>query len=281
MTTRKRSRHVSATTASGGDGGSVTLGPEFGESNTNTVGVDASWESLTLGPFSTLNASAGVSLSQMTLGPFPTLSAGASIGLGSLSLGPFAAPIAGVTAAGTLTANGLNASHDTYLQEAFADTPSGAATVLLAKLSALAANNAERAFIAWDLTGYANTTITSATFHFAVETDATTSASAPWSIRTHPTQPFTESTATWNNSVPVPGTERQNGTVSAPSNLLGPAWAARSVVADATARANMPGNWVYLRFTGADALGVSRIRIQSKENGSPTQLPALDIQVAL
>lgn len=187
----------------------------------------------------------------------------------------------GVAVAGRFTTGEITAGHDTYLQELTPTVTAGAATVLLAKQTVPAAGNEERAFIAWDLTGLGSSTITSAVFRFAVETDALAAANAPWTLRTHPSQPFVESTATWGNSIPVPGTQRQSGTVVAPSNLLGPAWSAVSITANASARSAMAGAWVYLRFTGADGTGVNRIRIQSKEFVSPTQAPTLELAVTL
>ena len=281
--TRLQYFEVGGSASSGGQqgGDTVFLGPEFGEPVDLTVGVDLELGSLDLGPFDTPTVGAASNFALADLGPFSTPAVGASASLSAAALGPFARNALGAAVTGTLVANGLDPAGDTYIQQAAPTTTAGSATILLAKLSTVAGSNEERAIIAYDLTGYAGTTITSATFHFACETDAAAAANAPWDIRTRASPGFTESTAHWNNTQPLAGTVRQSGTVNAPSNTLGPAWAARTIAADATLRANMPGNWVFLRFTGADALGVNRIRIQSKENGSPTQLPKLDLQVTL
>ena len=182
----------------------------------------------------------------------------------------------GIRVGGSMSFTGMRAQHDTWLDELNPTTTHGSDASLQAKLTVPASNNAQRAYIAWDLTGLSRATITSASVTFTIRTDGLNDVQAPWQFRTGASQPFDESTATWGNSVPVGGTTRQSGTSLAPGTLTG-GWSTHTIVLNSTARANMKGNWCWLRFVGEDTLGVNIVFVRSKEHTTAAEQPYLDL----
>ena len=165
--------------------------------------------------------------------------------------------------------------HDTYLDEASPSTTFGTATNLLAKTNAAVGNNRQHTYISFDMTGVSGT-VDSATVSLRISTTAALGENATYTVFTHPSRPFQESVATWNNAEPPPGTSR--GTIvqavtTTPTNY--------TLTFDATMRANMPGNWVYLRCIGTSALGLNTITTVSKESGTTANRPRMTFTVTV
>lgn len=274
MTTRNRTRRTT-TAAAGGDADAVQIGPDFGEDVDLTVSAAADLRALTLGPFAAPRVDVQAAARSLRLGPFTRHTLTTAATFRSLRLGAFAAPQVSAAVAGRLTVASLPPTVDTYLDENAPDTSFGTADTLLAKTNAAVGQNEQYTYVGWDLTGYAGTTFTTLTIRLTVRTTATLSENAPFAVFTHPTQPFSEA-STWNSAQPPPGTSRQTGTVQAATT-----YATRTITGDATLRANAPGNWMYVRVSGAAALGLATIQTRSREHTTAAERPNIDLQVTL
>lgn len=170
------------------------------------------------------------------------------------------------------TAVDVQPKHDMYLDENTPGTNFGTATGLLAKTNAAVGNNRQHTYIGFDMTGVSGT-VTAANVKLEIRTSLVLGETATYTVFTHPTQPFTEGTATWTNTEPPPGTSR--GTISQAVTTTATVY---TLTFDSTQRANMPGNWVYLRCTGGAALAGSTITTTSKEG---TNKPRLTFTVTI
>lgn len=164
--------------------------------------------------------------------------------------------------------------HDTYLNRSAGTTNYGTATGLLHKANTAVVNDDKNAYIMWDMTGLATGSVSSASVTLWTTHNSLTATAYNWEIYTHPTQPFNESTATWDADEPPPGTQRQSG--SSASFASGGAY--ETITFDATARANMTGNWVYLRLVGS-ASALVTFTTSSKENATSADRPVLDMEI--
>lgn len=251
----------------------VEIGPEFGQSEALTVGADVSLQSLDIGP---ANTSVGVAATfeSLDLGPFSTLSAGAAVSFNELRLGAFAAPSVGAAVSGSLFVSELRVDEDTWLDENDA-TAHGTDVTLVARTDTAIGGEERRIYMAWDLTGYAGTTVTNFNIRLYCRTTGLTNEQAPWTLWTHPTKPFEEDTATWANTEPPPGTQRASGNISANTS-----YAQQVIATGSGAWEHLPGNWVYVRILGNTALGLADINVISKETGG-NNYPYMDLWVDL
>ena len=251
--------------------GNVAWGPDFGGADGDNFNVNAG---VSIGDI-TLDGATAVN-GTMTL---PAISlAGQTSATTALTI-PALSLAGSRTVRGTLTGEytvtGMQAKRDTYLDENTPTTAYGSATNLLAKTNAAVGNNRQHTYVAFDLTGVQGT-VTSATVSLRISTTATLGETATYTVFTHPSAPFVEASATWNNTEPPPGTSR--GTISqavttTPTNY--------TLTFTSTQRANMPGNWVYLRCIGTSALGLNTITTVSKESATAANRPQMTFTVTI
>lgn len=183
----------------------------------------------------------------------------------------------GVSAAiaGSVVITDMLVDEDTYLDEAAGGTNFGSGTTAIGKNDTLdgVVDDDKNAYLAWDLTGFAGTPDT-ATINITLNDDAVSGDTARIEVYTDPSQPLDESTATWDADEQPAGTLRQTidqATTTTPTQF--------ALTLDATTRANMFGNWLYLRIIGtADGVGVVIITAQTKESASD---PTLDLEITL
>lgn len=186
----------------------------------------------------------------------------------------------GTSAAGALTAtatfDNLLSDEDTELRENQGDTTRGANAAITAKQPTPILNNERIAYIAWDLTAITGpATVDTATILIVGETDDLISENGDVEVYTNAAKPFEEDTATWNNSEPPPGTLRETIVVN-----WNPTPNQKTLTLNATTRANMLGNWLFLRILGAGALGENIITVVSKE-GAAADRPDLSFEVTV
>lgn len=282
MSARRRIRNrIPKITGSGGGSptvGNVVWGPDFGESSdgsTWSVGVRPSLSSLAIsneksvGVTATMPALSAVYNAQ-SIGVAPTMPA--------LELSNTKSIGVDISEASVVIDNMLS-DEDTYLDRAAGTTPFGTATALLAKNNTAVVNDDKKTYIAWDLTGILGASVSASTIDlYMSENAAVGGVTATIQIYTHPTKPIEEDTATWNVNEPPPGTLRQ--TISQAVNSATPVLV--TLTLDATTRANMLGNWVYVRVVGtSDGLGVNTITTQSKETVTSSQRPVMDMTITL
>lgn len=173
-----------------------------------------------------------------------------------------------------LQANNHYPQHDTWLDEANPTTTHGSDTTLGCKNDTASGvvDDDQNAYIAWDFTNI-NTSSqinsSGATFTFwASSNDAVVTQTLRGQYFINATQPFVESTATWNNTEQPPGSPQGVPfTVS-----VAPGAAQQFTVNWETNFTNVPGDWGYVRFTGHNTtLTLTRFLISSKEHS--TQKP--------
>lgn len=247
---RKRiQQHVISLSGGGGGGpaptGNFEVGPSFGQS----AGNDAT----------TLNALATLDLAEINMAG--GVASNVAIDLDSINLaggvGASAAlDLASVDLGGALGTNIAIATsiaiasqpqEDTYLDRANGTTANGSATVLSAQNNTAVVNDDENTYIAWDLTGFTTGTVSSAEIDLYMSENLLVGGlDANIEIYTNASKPFEESTATWNADEQPAGTLRQTIT----ENIDGATLTLHTLTLDATSRANMLGNWVYVRVTG-------------------------------
>lgn len=252
----------------------LQVGPDFGENagsddNTFTVSSAMDLDAVDLtGFFAVQNA---ISLDSVDLEG--NLGVGVGVDLESLDL----EGNLGVNAALTtqLTVVDKLADEDTYLDENAPDTTFGSATDLLSKTNAALGQNEQTTYLAWDFT-WLQGSVDSAVIEMTSRTSAVLGENANISIQTSPSKPIEEDTATWNNSEPPSGTQRQTH-----SEALTTTNKTFTITLNATARANMPGNWIFLRIPGTSALGLNTITTESKETGTASLRPTMDYTVTL
>ncbi len=152
-------------------------------------------------------------------------------------------------------------AHDFYIDENAPTSNFGSSLNLLAKTNGAIGNNRQFTILAWDFTGVSGT-VSNARLRARIHTSLFPGENATYQVWTHNDQPYTESTANWNNSNVAVGTQRGSITVAVTNT---PQFYDLNL--DATMMANMPGNWLYLRCLGTAAVGAATITTISKETG--------------
>lgn len=238
----------------------------------DNLGVQASFANLDLGPFSDV---VGVS-DAFSLAINPDDNLGVAASFANLDLGPFS-DVVGVSATGGLVLTGLLPTDDMDLDEGNPNANTGSSGGVRAKTDAVLSNNEIVGYTMWDFTTIDGDQLAfaSCVLHYWGATSLATGSSVNWTLYTHPTQPFDESTATWNNTEPPPGTSRQTG-----SQALTTTSTEYTITLNSTALANCAGNYVYLRWVSGTTLGLATEAIRSKDSAGSDK-PFANIEVTL
>lgn len=255
----------------GQQGGSTVVFSKFGEVESLGAGAAIGLDCLKIGPTDN-EVGVAMGLDRLSM-EFDRLALGPAVALDSTKVGPFQRTEVGVGLRGELNVEGYLPADDTYLDDNASSTPQGATSPLLSRTANGLGNGEAHAYIAWDLTSFAGSTFTFIGLFFTAETSGLTSENGSVEVFTHPTRPFDEATATWDNDEQPPGTLRETIDVTFPTS-----YSLQGVSLNAATRNSAAGNWVYLRFSGVSALGLNTIRVRSKETAdSPYLNFALDI----
>jgi hypothetical protein len=156
----------------------------------------------------------------------------------------------------------IQSSADFYVDQAAGNSNFGSAAALLAKQTVPLSNNARVSYLIFDFTTLSTATLETASVFLTQVNNAIGASNTAVQVYTNATVPA-EGSATWNADEPLAGTLRQSFTQSIPITST-----EIEYVLDATARANIPGNYCIVRVLGADALGINTITTNSKEAGS-------------
>lgn len=252
-----------------GGNANLAVGPDFG-GTTPTTGGALSLTDLDL----TANLGLGVGASLESLLMYSELGAGASLAWGP---GLTANVTMGAAVDGSVVVSSMKVDGDTYLDQQSPTTTRGSESVVNGRTPNASGNNERLGYLAWDLTEWSGT-VTSAVATIYASTSGVTDENGSVGVFTHPTAPFVESTATWNNSNPVPGTSR--GTLPA-TYVPSPSFAAITLTFDATMRANMLGNWLYLEIRGVTPLSSTQVQVRSRSHSNTSSRPSLTFTVEM
>lgn len=258
----------------------VVWGPSFGQSegdDASSFDVEPAIDLESVDLVGSLGAVVALALASVNVDYSNNLSASAAIDLIEVNLnGDLSVSVA---VDGSIFVEGMEADQDTYLDLANPNTANGSATVLLAKNNTIIIDDDKNVYIAWDFTDFSTGTVTDLELQLAMAEDAVVGGdTARIEIYTNATQPFDESTATWNDDEQPPGTLRETVDVAVDGATLGQYF----ITLGADTRNNMLGNWLYARVIGtADGLGVVTISVASSENSSGAFRPQLEFTVDL
>ncbi len=281
MPTRKRMHSIVHKVGGGGGGGpapggTINWGPSFGQSlgdDDSTFNANAAINLDALGLIGNTTATGAVTMPALAIEGGTTAAGTVTMPELGISGGTTAAASVGAT----LAIDRMIAKEDTYLDQASAGSSFGGAATLLSKTSTLGGNNAQVAYLAWDLTWTPLTgTINSAVIHVWSQTSSALGENGNFEIHTAVAKPFTEGTATWTASEPITGTNTE--TISKALTLT---LTEQVLTLDATTLASARGRWLWIRLPGTAALGLSTITTASKENATSGNRPYMELNVTL
>ncbi len=281
MATRRRIRTIIRKTTAGGGGGpapggTINWGPSFGQSagdDDSSFNVNAALSLDTVGLIGNTTANASATMPELGV-------VGNTIASGAATM-PDLALVGGVTASGALGAvfaiDHMIAKEDTYLDQASAGSSFGGSATLLSKTSTLGGNNAQVAYLAWDLTWVPLTgTINSAIIHVWTQTSNALGENGNYAIHTAVAKPFTEGTATWTANEPITGTNTETISKALTTTLT-----EQVLTLNATTLASARGRWLWIRLPGTATLGLSTITTASKESATSGNRPYMELNVTL
>lgn len=276
MTTRKRIRVPGGDiTGTGGGvtptGGNVSWGPDFGETGqalevvTGTPDLTNVELSTQVGLTSALDLTAADLSAQVEVSAVPSL-----VDLDALAtLTPSPA-----FRYYYLDVPDMLPGDDTWLDQASPDTAHGDDDELRCRRSAPLSNNARTAYIMWNLSEFpdpwTHNGLARITF-WAQRSGGLTNAALYYEVHRSTTRPFTEATATWNNTEPAATTELlTSGNTSALSTTI------TQVTVDVPSSGfnNADGDFLYIKFFGTEStLATQEFIVRSRNYFGTTYEP--------